>query len=629
MKLKYLFSTLSVLILLLAGVFSYVFLFKNGKQKSADIKGGVGDFVLLDHQGDIQKLYLYSNAKAIVIVGFGNDCPIIQRYSEKIDQLNRQYSKEGVVFLMIDPNTQDTRDTIIAEAREYHFNIPIMMDRSQIVTRALGLTRTSEVVVITPNNWQIVYRGGIDDRVGFEVDKRSSKNEALANVLNQILSNKNVQVNPIAAKGCAFTFHDINTVISYEKQIAPIIENKCLSCHSSVASFKPTLNSYEKIHGWATMIKETLMTDRMPPFSADTHYGKYKNDISLKPEEKRLLMLWIEQGMPRKNREDPLPTFDLRRARERAELKKKHDKAKPIYQVSMPFEQEIPPEGFNQYKFYQMGGPIPRDMWVREIRTTPKSPRQLHHQSIYIVSKPMEFYEKLKTDVASNKDPYRYFLGANMEYYERDKNENYLSLLIWGGGRPSHFKLSDGSALFLPKGYYLVLETHYMGIGKPDSDQTKIEFFGSTYKPNDAFQLKHSMLLNTTFEIPPMVKKYKVTTKPYVVKKDLNIRMITGHMHARGRSIKLIQQNENNKPSQIIASIPNYYFKWQIGSGLIPEKPIFVRAGSKLVAECEFDNSPENPNNPDSNISVKFGHSVDKSDMCLLTFVRTDAKGLK
>lgn len=111
---------------------------------------GLADFTLLDHEGRSHSLYRKTDAKAVVIIGQGNSCPIIQKYSQRIRELAVQYGGKDVEVLLINANTQDTRKAIAKEATEFNYGAPILMDPSQVVTRSLGITRTAEAVIVEP-----------------------------------------------------------------------------------------------------------------------------------------------------------------------------------------------------------------------------------------------------------------------------------------------------------------------------------------------------------------------------------------------------------------------------------------------------------------------------------------------
>src|SRR5690606_28524540 len=105
-----------------------------------------------------------------------------------------------------------------------------------LVGEMLGLTRTAEVIVIDPRDWTIAYRGAIDDRIGYETQQAEAKRHYLAAALDALLAGKAVAVPRTEAKGCIVNLpetarRDEHAKISYEKQIAPLLIDKCVTCH--------------------------------------------------------------------------------------------------------------------------------------------------------------------------------------------------------------------------------------------------------------------------------------------------------------------------------------------------------------------------------------------------------------
>jgi hypothetical protein len=588
----------------------------------ASAKGEVGNFSLLDQNGDFHELYRHGDAKAIVIISQGNDCPIIQKYSKIINDIKNKYTSKNVVFYMLNPSKADTRESIQNEVKEYGYELPILMDSSQVISESLGITRTSEVVIIDPKGWKIIYRGAISDRLDYGADKQEARNNYLDDFLNAFINNLEFKSNTVPAKGCLISFDEPKS-LSYEKVIAPIFISKCLNCHSETGGYLPVLNSYSKIKNWASMSKETIFTDRMPPFSADTHIDQYKNDISLSPDEKRLLVKWYDAGAPNDSKIDPMI-----KAVEQLKSKliqKKAEYKNPIYTVTMK-PLKIPPGGEIEYKYVQLGDAAPFDMWIDGGWTTSTNPRQLHHASAMITSKPLSFYEELtqkrftinQKERESNVDGdvFLYVLNT-INIYERKNAENsYLRFMVWGSGKPQPFTFKRRKGVvFIPKGSYIILETHYMGTGKEENEQTTVNFYGSRTKPKDLKQLYSYTLFNPKMEIPPMVKNFEVVTPDWEVPKNILLNNFLGHLHMRGKAVK-VELTTPSGETKTIVSIPNYYYGWQTGSGLEPIEPIAVKKGSKLRAKCYFDNSPQNPFNPDPSKKVKWGQRVDRTEMC-------------
>ncbi len=586
--------------------------------------GDLPDFSLIDHKGEIHRLYQYADAKFLVITAHGNGCPIIQKYSLKLNEMRDKYAARGVEFLLLNSNQEDDRKSVMKEAEDYAVRVPILLDSAQLIAKLLGFTRTSETVVIDPRQWKIVYRGPINDQLDYGVDKQRARNEYLEDALDQLLAGRSPSGTPPAAKGCLISFRE-KKEISYSKDIAPILADKCMRCHGSPARFPPEFKGIDTVRSWAAMIKETILTDRMPPFSADPLYGPYENDPSLTPEEKFLLVEWINRGSATAPDEpDPLAEYK-RPKKKRAKLLN----SKPIYSVQMAKPAVIPPRGEVEYKYFQLGDAIPEDMWIHSVHVTSTNPRQLHHESLMVTPKPLKFYEDAvqqdrdEDKVSANKDgdiPL-YTLWKMMR--TDGKDPNYVRIQVWAAGRRQPFGFGKSGALFLPKGYYLTLETHYMGTGREETEQTTIDFYGER-KKGQRRAVRTLLLSALDLEIPPNEKKYSVASRPYKVHKDSHIRSLLGHMHMRGRAIRAVLKTPDGN-SRTVASIPNFYYGWQTGAGLVPNPPIFVPKGSELTGVCEFDNSAQNPYNPDPSKTVYHGQTHDRSEMCHFNLQMMDA----
>lgn len=588
--------------------------------KAAD---GLGDFTLLDHKGVSHTLYRKTDARVVVIIAQGNDCPIIQKYAQTIRELVDKYGKEDVAFLMVNANPQDERQEIIDEDKEYRYGAPILMDPSQIVTRSLGMTRTSEAVIIEPGSWRVLYRGAIDDRLGYGMDKQVPKSNFLSDALDQVLAGKPITVKPFPAKGCLISFAD-HGQLSYVKQVAPILREKCLNCHSPGGLYPPFFNSYESVKGWAAMIRETIFTDRMPPSSYDPLYGRFLSQKPLTGEEKGILVSWLDAGLPRGTGADPLPLTPKPKPARKLPPK--------IWEVGQAVPNKIGPKGTVEYIYQQIGGPAPYDMWMTAFRTTTSNPRQLHHQSMMVVAQPLSVYEEMakqkRRENAAKDFPDGDFpmwlLDAMKDLYIQGADDAFVRKGVWASGRAQPDFLPEGTAIFIPKGHYVVLEVHYVGNGKDDEEQTKIEFYGYRQKPKGVRQIHSNGLYRTDYEIPPNAKSFVVDMKPKRFRRPIDVQFMLAHMHVRGRSLKMKMIGPEGQEKTIV-SIPDFEFSWHTGAELIPEKPIHVPKGWGLQLICEFDNSATNPNNPDPSKVVRFGQTFDRAEMCKLTFGYTYA----
>lgn len=185
----------------------------------------VDNFTLLDHNGKSHRLYYLSDRKAVVIMVQGNGCPIARTAWNFLKEVRAQYAGRGIEFLMLNPNLQDDRASIQAEAREFGYEIPVLVDAAQLVGEALGVTRTAEVFVIETKNWNVAYRGPVDDRLTYERQRATAKENYLVDVLDNVLAGKPVAVPKRDAPGCIVDFphRERPAAISYSRTIAPLL----------------------------------------------------------------------------------------------------------------------------------------------------------------------------------------------------------------------------------------------------------------------------------------------------------------------------------------------------------------------------------------------------------------------
>ena len=136
---------------------------------------------------------------------------------------------------MLNSNLQDSREAIAAEAKEFGIDIPILMDSNQLVGEALGVTRTAEVFVINPKTWQVVYRGPLDDRADYGVQKAGRPRVRQRRPRRRPGRQAGRPAATQASKGCLIDFPErgqgAHAKISYAKDVAPILEAKCVACH--------------------------------------------------------------------------------------------------------------------------------------------------------------------------------------------------------------------------------------------------------------------------------------------------------------------------------------------------------------------------------------------------------------
>ncbi len=165
----------------------------------------VPDFKLADQRGEQHRLYDLAQKKAVVIMIQGNGCPIVRQALPALQQIRDQYRDQGVEFLLLNSNLQDDAASIAKEANEFSIAFPILVDQKQKTGEAFGVQRTSEVFVIEPGTWRLLYRGPMDDRLHYERQRPASKHY-LTDALDAVIAGKPVQVTSAEGVGCIVNF---------------------------------------------------------------------------------------------------------------------------------------------------------------------------------------------------------------------------------------------------------------------------------------------------------------------------------------------------------------------------------------------------------------------------------------
>ncbi len=533
----------------------------------------VDDFELLDHKGAAHRLYYYDDAPAIVIMVQGNGCPIVRNVIPGLRDVRDAYASKGVKFLLLNSNLQDNRASIAAEVEEFSYDMPVLIDSNQLVGESLKITRTAEVFVIDPKTKKVVYHGPVDDRVTYEIQKKKADNNYLANALDDVLAGKKVRAADMDAPGCIINFpenekRDQHADISYHDTIVPLLEKNCVGCHQ-VGGIGPwAMNSYEMIKGFSPMIREVIRTDRMPPWHADPEVGHFLRDKSLTSIEIKTLVHWIEAGSPRGEGPDPL-------AAPRDPLLE-WPLGKPDMIVTLPAF-TIPATGVVDYQYPVIDNPLTEPKWLKASTVKVGVREAVHH----VLSGMM------KEKPASGQGGQRNW-GSSIGGYAV-------------GAESSIARQDHGT--YLPVGGAIGFQLHYTTFGKEATDQTEIGLY--FYKDDELPELmiRQSVVIDVSIEIPANTAGHEETSYlefPH----DAILLGAFPHAHYRGQSSTLTIRYPDGK-EELLLSLPRYDFNWQRMYEFT--EPLEIPAGSKLIAVNAYDNSSQNPANPNPSDVVTWG----------------------
>jgi peroxiredoxin len=534
----------------------------------------IGDFSLLDHTGKFHQLSWYSDQKAVVIFIQGNGCPIVRNGTPTFKAIRDEFADQEVMFFMLNPQPQDNRDSIAKEAAEFKYDFPILLDESQLVAQSLGVDRTSEVFIIDPKSLEVIFGGPIDDRLGYQTQRPKASQHYLRDALTAVVTGQQVAANTPEAPGCLISFpqyqQDQKSPVSYAEEVAPILQKHCVSCHHDGGIGPWSMSSYAMVKGWSRMMREVLMTQRMPPGQFDSHMSKpMQNGVVLTPKELQTLVHWIDNGAPMAQGEtDPLPALEF------------DPSPFTLGEPDLVFDvaaQKIPATGVLEYRYIPVELNLDRDVWIRAIEFAPGDRKVLHHVITYLQS------------------------PADKSSRARDEGDGRDDSI--GGFAPGRQAdvFRDNSGRLIRKGSNLLLQMHYTTSGKETVDNTQVGLY--LYDKPPKYVMSGGVAGQRRFLVPPYAKEHMIQGE-MLVERDAYLYAMMPHMHFRGRymSYSAVYPDGREEP---LLSVPNYEFNWQFSYQL--EEPLFLPAGTRIVTRGAMDNSAQNTSNPDPSRPVRFG----------------------
>ncbi|MBU6318098.1 MAG: hypothetical protein KGS00_00475 [Alphaproteobacteria bacterium] len=532
------------------------------------------NFQLTDHTRLAHELYYFKYAPAIVIMSQSNGSKMSREAAVELEKTAAAYRSKGVLFYLMNSNLGQTREQAAAEAERLKVSMPILMDELQLVGESLGVQKDGEIFVINPQkNFEIAYHGPLDDRFAKASPnaKASVKEAYVARALDSVLAGQPVAKARVESRGgSAIAFPERARSaqfanISYSEDVAPILQEKCVSCHQKGGIGPFAMNSYEVIKGFAPMIRESVRAERMPPYFADPHIGKFQNDQALTPTQTKTLIHWIEAGAPRGTGPDVLKEQAGEAPEWPAHL------GKPDVIVDLPAF-DVPATGIVEYQNQKVDNPFKEDTWLRAISIKPGDRSVLHH----VVS----------NHVPDPKLPRAKIPGGSVGSYTPGAEAQVIAK---GAGAP------------VPAGGKLNFQMHYTTTGKASTDRTQVGFY--TLKTAPEYIKRSTVIGDFALSIPAGEARHKEIAY-LTFPADAYLYTLYPHSHYRGMHVELKSKTPDGKETMLL-SLPKYDFNWQ--RDYDPIEPILVKAGTKLIATWVYDNSVHNKANPDPTINVTWG----------------------
>jgi hypothetical protein len=338
--------------------------------------------------------------------------------------------------------------------------------------------------------------------------------------------------------------------------------------------------TYESTRPWAKAIKSAVASKKMPPWFADPNHGKFANDRSLSAAELNTLVSWVDAGAPAGDaKEAPAPLL----------FTEGWAIGKPDVVFEVPTAFNIPASGTIDYQYVIMHTGLTEDRYVQTAEARPSDRERTHHIIAFIREPGSRWFKDAPIGV-----PFVPEKGQDGGGFGGDFLAGYAP-----GTMPDVLK--PGQAKLLKAGSDIVFQLHYTANGQPGSDKSKVGVIFAKEQPKE--RVLTLAAANGEFAIPPGNGNYRVDSK-IKLQADSTLESLLPHMHLRGKSFEYRVVYPSGE-TETLLDVPHYSFSWQLTYYL--DKPKVLPKGTVIECTAYFDNSVNNPDNPDPTKEIKFG----------------------
>ncbi|HEY6390121.1 MAG TPA: cytochrome c [Bryobacteraceae bacterium] len=352
---------------------------------------------------------------------------------------------------------------------------------------------------------------------------------------------------------------------TFSKEVAPILYNRCVSCHRPGEAAPMALRDYKEVRPWAKAIRQHVATHTMPPWHADPAIDKFSNDRRLTDAEVATIVKWVDAGAPEGNSADlpKLPEFTEGWAF-----------GKPDMVLDTGTDYPIPAQGVVAYQYFKVDPGFKEDTWIQAAEARPSQRSQVHHILVFV--------QQGKTRAVRG-------------------GEQFSDMLIgYAPGVPT-ITWDPDTAFLVKAGSTLLFQVHYTTNGKAASDRSLLGL--KIRKDAPKYRALSGSAIQFRFAIPPNDANYEVKAT-YSFREDVTLLDLTPHMHLRGKAFKYVLTYPDGRSEELL-NVPKYDFNWQLS--YILAEPRKVPAGSRMDVTAWYDNSPNNKYNPNPADTVKWG----------------------
>ena len=390
---------------------------------------------------------------------------------------------------------------------------------------------------------------------------------------------------------------------TFSKDVLPIFQRRCQICHRAGEIGAMPLVDYQGSRPWAKAIKAAVVARKMPPWFADPEYRHFRDDRQLSDAEIHTITAWVDAGAPEGDAKDkpaPLPWpegWNLR--------------ADEIFQMPTPYV--VPVKDALSYVYVVIPTGFKRDVWVSAAEIRPGARAVVHHALAVIRPPGSTWMKDAKPFVPYLPPPEAHDGATELAPGDKDPLTDPASFdyeLLTAYAPDAELQRFDGdhSAKLIPAGSDIVLQLHYTANGKTEvPDQTRVAI---EIAPEPSKRRFMSAVLNAwKWEIPPGDPNYEGHGR-LTFGEPVELMFLEPHMHYRGKdmTVVVVYPDDKNGPgkTETLLRISHYDFNWQTIYYL--QTPLMLPKGTRIEVTAHWDNSKNNPANPDPNKTVRWGN---------------------
>jgi peroxiredoxin len=564
----------------------------------------VANFKIKDLSGEEWSLHQQKN-RATVLVFLSCECPMSNAYARPVCELAAKYKEKGVAVFAVNANREETVPQVTAHAKEFGITIPILKDDDLVGARGLGVKVNPEAVVLD-DKFVVRYRGRIDDGYTERMRPAAKTTQSdLKAALEELLAGKPVTVAYAKAFGCPLPLEEkkaaAGATVTYYRDVLPILQKNCQSCHRPGEVGPFSLETYRQAVKWADSIVSETHAMRMPPWKAAPN-DLIAGQRHLGEKDQKTLEVWVEQGTPDGDKKDAPPPVKFPQGWQLGE---------PDAVLKMPGEAVVAANGGDVFHCVVFPTHFGEDKYLAAIEVRPGNPRVVHHTVQVIETEGRA--RKLQASSQEKQKPTDkdrgpgYSVSYGMGFLPNPGN----GLGGWAPGLVPK-RLPDGVGQKLPKDSDIVVQIHYHRTGKEERDCTKLGLYFTKGRVKEYLQAIPATGL--FFSIPPNQKDFKVSSTVTLLE-DVKLHWMVPHMHLLGKDIELVATLPGEKERSLI-KIPAWDYNWQ--EMYMLKEPMNLPKGTVLRVKGTYDNSSENPLNPNSPPKpVRIGEQT-TNEMCFV-----------